>query len=57
MVVNLRLLSENFLRVVWNAEAGVSAVATLSFVTSSMSATPEHETGGAADSVTGSQFC
>ncbi|GJV14573.1 hypothetical protein Tco_1359896 [Tanacetum coccineum] len=36
-----------------NVESGVEAVATLPFVTSSVSATPEHESGVPADSITG----
>ncbi|GKB63918.1 hypothetical protein Tco_0920104, partial [Tanacetum coccineum] len=39
-----------------NVETGVSVVATLPFVTSSVSATPKRETGGVADSGTGSQL-
>ncbi|GJV14569.1 hypothetical protein Tco_1359892 [Tanacetum coccineum] len=36
-----------------NVESGVEAVATLPFVTSSVSATPEHESGIPTDSITG----
>ncbi|GJQ99645.1 hypothetical protein Tco_0522630 [Tanacetum coccineum] len=36
-----------------NVEAGVAAVATLPLVTSSVSATPEHESGAPTDSITG----
>ncbi|GJX66417.1 hypothetical protein Tco_0300760 [Tanacetum coccineum] len=36
-----------------NVESGVEAVATLPFVTSSISATPEHESGVPTDSITG----
>ncbi|GJY83216.1 hypothetical protein Tco_0496592 [Tanacetum coccineum] len=36
-----------------NVESGVEAVATLPFVTSSVSATPKHESGVPADSITG----
>ncbi|GKA83365.1 hypothetical protein Tco_0804960, partial [Tanacetum coccineum] len=36
-----------------NVEAGVAAVATLPMVTSSVSATPEHESGPPTDSITG----
>ncbi|GKA28212.1 hypothetical protein Tco_0714380 [Tanacetum coccineum] len=39
-----------------NAEVGVEAVATLPLITSSVSATPEHEGGDPTDSVTGSNL-
>nr|GEX64001.1 DnaJ domain, zinc finger, CCHC-type, tetratricopeptide-like helical domain protein [Tanacetum cinerariifolium] len=41
------------LRGMLNVEAGVAAVATLPIVTSSVSSTPEHESGAPADSITG----
>ncbi|GKG21115.1 hypothetical protein Tco_0383710, partial [Tanacetum coccineum] len=44
-----QLLASNIL----NVESGVEAVATLPFVTYSISATPEHESGVPADSITG----
>ncbi|GJU41577.1 hypothetical protein Tco_1194534 [Tanacetum coccineum] len=44
-----QLLSSSIL----NVESGVEAVATLPFVTSSVSATPEHESGAPTDSITG----
>ncbi|GJR60241.1 hypothetical protein Tco_1502403 [Tanacetum coccineum] len=40
-----------------NVESDVEVVATLPFVTSSVSATPEHESGVPADSVTGPNLC
>ncbi|GKA00452.1 hypothetical protein Tco_0673002 [Tanacetum coccineum] len=40
-----------------NVEVGVEAVATLPLITSSVSATPEHEGGDPTDSVTGSNLC
>ncbi|GJY72453.1 hypothetical protein Tco_0476156 [Tanacetum coccineum] len=40
-----------------NVEAGVAAVATLPLVTSSVSTTPEHESGALTDSITGLNLC
>ncbi|GJX35720.1 hypothetical protein Tco_0247277 [Tanacetum coccineum] len=40
-----------------NVEAGVAAMVTLPLVTSSVSATPEHESGVLADSITGLNLC
>ncbi|GKF86658.1 hypothetical protein Tco_0254485, partial [Tanacetum coccineum] len=40
-----------------NVESGVEAVATLPFVTPSISATPKHESGVPADSIIGLNLC
>ncbi|GJR82774.1 hypothetical protein Tco_0153559 [Tanacetum coccineum] len=50
--------SQSVIKELWassimNAEAGVTSVATLTFITSSISATPEREGGDPTDSVTG----
>ncbi|GJW88587.1 hypothetical protein Tco_0163927 [Tanacetum coccineum] len=47
------LLASNML----NVEAGVAAVATLPMVTSSVSATPKHESGPPTDYITGLNLC
>nr|GEU47796.1 hypothetical protein [Tanacetum cinerariifolium] len=51
------VLKELLVSSMLNVEAGVAAVTTLPMVTSSVSATPEHEGGAPADSVTGLNLC
>nr|GFC17524.1 hypothetical protein [Tanacetum cinerariifolium] len=51
---SLSVIKELLASSILNAEAGVEAVATLPFITSSISATPEREGGDPTDSVTSS---
>ncbi|GKC30447.1 hypothetical protein Tco_1037741 [Tanacetum coccineum] len=50
---SLSVIKELFKRSVLNAEIGVAAIATLTFVTSSVSATPERKAGDFTDVITG----